>query len=334
MKISVHFFTRKPNGFFFSIEELFETIQQNLSTKVFIENHVMPFASTGLIYRIKNIVFAKRVKGFINHITGDIHYIAIFLPRRSTILTIHDCGELEKHTGLRKLILWLFWFYLPVKKLKYVTTISEATKRDLLSYVKTDPDKIRVIPNCVIGNFKYSSAPFNAGKPTILQIGVTPNKNIERVAAALRGIPCLLKIIGTPSKEQIHALKTNGIEFTWQAGLTRLQIIDAYEACDFVVFVSLLEGFGLPIIEAQATGKPVITSNTSAMPETAGAGACLINPYSVDDIRSGILKIINNSAYREQLITSGLENSKRFSPQVVAEAYLKLYKQVQPGSDQ
>ena len=93
-----------------------------------------------------------------------------------------------------------------------------------------------------------------------------------------------------------------------------------------ISFCSLLEGFGLPILEAQATGRPVITSNLSSMPEVAGNGALLVDPYDVNAIRKGILRIIQDGALRENLIVKGLENVKRFSPQKVADAYVELYR--------
>ena len=98
--------------------------------------------------------------------------------------------------------------------------------------------------------------------------------------------------------------------------------------CDMVIFVSLIEGFGLPIIEAQATGRPVVTSNISAMPETAGDGACLVDPYNIKDIRKGVLKVINDTDYRNSLINHGIKNVNRFLPEVIAAYYLTLYKRV------
>ena len=69
-----------------------------------------------------------------------------------------------------------------------------------------------------------------------------------------------------------------------------------------LTFVSTYEGFGLPILESQATGRPVVTSNVSSMPEVAGDAACLVNPYDADSIREGILRVINDDAYRKDLM--------------------------------
>ncbi|MGN6492505.1 MAG: glycosyltransferase [Agriterribacter sp.] len=326
--MEVQFFIRKPNNIFFSIEELFEAICKELQNEIIFRNNIMPYKGTGIINRMKNILFSVKKCGKINHITGDIHYLGIFLPRKNTILTIHDCGELDKQKGFKRVILWLFWFYLPVKRLKYITVISETTKARLLRHVNTNPDKIQVIPNCLIGNYTTGDKTFNNIKPIILQVGVTPNKNLERVAAALESIPCVLRIIGVPSSEQLIVLAKYKIDFEWVTSLSREQVLEEYKNCDFVIFVSLLEGFGLPIIEAQATGKVIITSNINPMASTAGEGACLVDPFTVEEIRKGVLKVINDAEYRKRLTTIGEQNYKRFLPSAIASQYLRLYKNI------
>lgn len=327
-KLEIQFFSRKKNPAFFSIEELFEAIQQRLAPHLAFQNHIMPYESTGIKNRWLNGLFAKEHKGEINHITGDIHYLALFLPRRNTILTIHDCGELDKMKGIKKFILWLFWFYLPVRRLQYITVISEATRTHLLRYVKTDPNKIVVIPNCLIGKYSISERPFNTEKPVILLVGITPNKNIERITAALQNIPCTLMVIGKLNEVQVGFLSRYQIEFRYKSGLTRQEVISEFAACDMLVFPSLLEGFGLPIIEAQASGKPVVTSNIDPMLSTAGGGACFVDPYSINDIRRGVLKVIRDENYRRYIIDRGIENSKRFDPDQVAKQYIEVYKEV------
>jgi glycosyltransferase involved in cell wall biosynthesis len=93
-----------------------------------------------------------------------------------------------------------------------------------------------------------------------------------------------------------------------------------------VVFASLYEGFGLPILEAQAMGRPVITSNFGAMREAAGDGALLVDPYSVEAIRAAILRVKNEPGLREDLIAKGLRNAANFSADAVAMKYAQIYR--------
>jgi glycosyltransferase involved in cell wall biosynthesis len=108
--------------------------------------------------------------------------------------------------------------------------------------------------------------------------------------------------------------------------LTDGELVAAYQRCDMVVFVSLYEGFGLPILEAQAMGRPVITSNFGAMREAAGDGALLVDPYSVEEIRAAIMRIRNEPGLREELVRKGRENAERFRADAIALKYAQIYR--------
>ena len=85
----------------------------------------------------------------------------------------------------------------------------------------------------------------------------------------------------------------------------------------------------MPILEAQATGRPVVTSNVASMPDVAGDAACLVDPFSTDAIRDGVLRVIDDADYREELVRRGFENVKRFHPDVIADAYYSLYRKIE-----
>ena len=105
-------------------------------------------------------------------------------------------------------------------------------------------------------------------------------------------------------------------------------LISFYNVAKVFVYPSLYEGFGLPILEAQACGCPVITSNVSSMPEVAGESAILVDPYNVEEIASAIHKVSLDKNLRDNLIQKGFENCKRFSWQRCAEETLKVYEEV------
>jgi glycosyltransferase involved in cell wall biosynthesis len=122
---------------------------------------------------------------------------------------------------------------------------------------------------------------------------------------------------------------TTGLPVVRELGrLTDGELVAAYRRCDVVVFASLYEGFGLPILEAQAMGRPVITSNFGAMKEAAGDGALLVDPRSVEEIRAAILRIKNEPGLREELVRKGRENAERFRADAIALKYAEIYRAV------
>jgi glycosyltransferase involved in cell wall biosynthesis len=197
-----------------------------------------------------------------------------------------------------------------------------------LSHVACPSDKIRVIHDCVSSEFQPVDTSFNRDCPRILFVGTSPNKNLERTAEAITGIECRLVIVGRLSSEQREKLEAHHVAFESLVNLADEELRREYERCDLLVFPSTYEGFGLPIVEAQAVGKPVVTSNLSSMPEVAGAGACLVDSWSTESIRKGVLRVIRDDSYRNQLVAEGFRNVQRFQPEAVANEYAKLYREM------
>ncbi len=325
------FFQRRSFAHQFSIEKVFAGIRQELGKEksVTVELKVMPYFSTGILPRLRNIWWARQHQGDINHITGDVHYIALGLTKRKTILTIHDLNFLNQPKLLTRWFLKLFWITFPLKRVSYVTVISEATREDLLNRVAFPKERTRVIPNYYDRSFHSVPKEFNAQQPRILQIGTKANKNLPRLIRALEGVPCHLIIVGAESITIQEELRSAKISFTWLQNLSEDQLKEQYTLSDIVSFVSTIEGFGMPILEAQATGRAVVTSNISSMPEVAGNAACYVDPLDSVAIRKGILKVIEDSSYRNDLIEKGYANLKRFELTKVAEMYLDLYQVAQ-----
>jgi glycosyltransferase involved in cell wall biosynthesis len=115
------------------------------------------------------------------------------------------------------------------------------------------------------------------------------------------------------------------IEYNCSVNLDLEALISKYKEADIVTFVSIHEGFGLPIIEANAIGRVVLTSNISSMPEIGGDAAYYVDPYDVSSIRAGIMELIRNDNKRNQLVANGLGNINRFDPKFIAEKYSILY---------
>lgn len=218
--------------------------------------------------------------------------------------------------------------FLPVKLASRTVCITEATKKKILKYVKSR--KILVITHHVVAKgFVYTPYVFNVKNPTILQIGATYQKNLETTILALRGIKCQLRVIKKMSEKQHTLAKACRLNYSNAYNLTDEQIIEEYVKADIVVFPSLYEGFGMPIIEAQAIGRPVITSDLDPMNWVAGENALLLrDPKNVSELSCAIKYLIVDKKGRENIIREGLKNVKRFSINKVVADYITLYNEI------
>jgi len=329
MRVSLIF--RRPIEGFYSIESYFDRVRASLlRAGVEVESCVSPFVSQGLFNRLGIIRFASRCRGDVVHITGDIHFAALGTDPARTRVTVHDCGRLHQLRGWKRELLRHFWFRLPLRRAAAITVISEAVREDLLRWVPDlEPARIHVIPVSISPDYVYSPRPFAGHCPRILQVGTAPNKNIPRLAQALRGVACTLVVIGRLGDEQRQELNANGIEVEHHWGLSDQQVLDLYRGSDLLAFVSTLEGFGMPILEAQSLGRPVVTSNCASMPSVAGGAAVLVDPLSVSSIREGVLRVIEDGDLRAALIERGLHNVRRFDADAIAARYLDLYRSLQ-----
>lgn len=327
-KIHVNFIFRKQQHSYYSVERVFADVKKKLSSKIIQRDLYLPYFSRGIFDRIRNIQYCRKYSKQINHITGDVNYLAAFLPPQSTVLTILDCVYQFNTSGFKRWFIWFFWYYLPVRKCRHVTAISEFSKQETVKITGVNPAKIQVIYVALPEGFEPYYKVFNSECPVILHVGNSPNKNLNNLILALNGINCELWVVGSLTDENILKLKDNKVRYQNYIGLNDAELIDLYRKCDIVSFVSLYEGFGMPVIEGQAIGRPVITSNRGSLPEVAGEAALVITePEEPEAISEGIRKIISNSDFREQLIAEGFENVKRFDCRKLAAQYEEIYTQ-------
>ena len=329
-KIKVNYFQRKPRqGFNFSIEFIFNDVRAKLSDRIKSKVFISSCYNQGIFTKIINIVQAAlRQNKDVNHITGETHFLNMLMRKKNVILTIHDCGMVHRKTGLSKTIIKWLYIILPSRKAAIVTANSEVTKNEILNIVGLDPDKIRVIPVAVNQQLKPNTKAFNKSKPVILQIGTGYNKNINRLIEAIQPINCKLVIIGRLSEKILELLANAKIDFENRYNLSEEELLQEYHSADIISFISTFEGFGMPIVEANSIERVVITSNLSSMPEVAGNAAYLVDPYNVEEIRTGILKLINDENLRTTLIKNGRLNKLRFDGNKIADMYFELYREI------
>jgi glycosyltransferase involved in cell wall biosynthesis len=332
MRVTIFF--RKPRPGAQSIEELFDTILQVFGDTSNYQKVHMPYVKANLMGIAGNLRHCWEYRNGLCHITGDTHYVALATGRRS-VLTIHDSYSVLQGSIFKKLLLKILWFWLPALIVKRITTISDKSKRELAQIIPFARHKIRVIPNpynpkLLEGDVRMDEDHItNTAKPILLHLGTKSNKNLERTIVAMAGLPYKLYIIGKLSAEQADLLSQHKVDFRSYYNLPYSEVAILYHQCRAVCFASLYEGFGMPIIEAQLVGKPVITSDIDPMPWVAGKeGAHFVNPYDVQQIRAAIIKVMDDANYRNSLVERGLKNVQRFEPTKIASMYEEVYREV------
>jgi len=325
-RMKVVYFHRKPRRENYSIEGVFKNVRNNLPTEVQWEVKELSCLSNGILRRLYISLEAALYQKGINHITGDVNFIAIFLSRKRTVLTMHDIGFMNHPKRLKRFFLYWFWLVFPIRCATITTTVSIATKKEIERYLKREMASIKVIYVPISPAFSSSPKAFNKNEPVILQIGTKDNKNVHRLIRALQGIRCKLDIIGSLDDALLKELTECKINFESSKGLSEAEVVEKYRRADIVVFVSTYEGFGMPIVEANTVGRVVVTSNILSMPEIAGNAAHLVDPFDINSIRAGIVKVIEDDEYREQLIANGFLNKNRFNAEKIAEQYTAIYR--------
>ena len=311
-----------------SIERVFGILADKMERQGLSVVHArLPYSNNALGI-LANLLLFRHPPADIYHITGHVHYIALRLPPERPVLTVHDLGILRNRTGVRRGIIKKLFFDWPFRRLRYITAISEATKLEMIEKTDCEPAKITVINDPLDPKMQSAHDAFRTEKPIILLIGTAPHKNLEKVVQAVAGLSCRLIIVGIISSDLTNLLKDLGIEFENAEAKNDEQLYSIYRRSDLVVFCSTFEGFGLPIIEAQAMGIPLITSDLAPMNQIAGDEAVLVDSYDVSEIRNAIERVISDPELRLSLVTNGRENVKRFDSEKIAGEYVQLYRRI------
>ncbi|MGD0201384.1 MAG: glycosyltransferase family 1 protein [Bryobacteraceae bacterium] len=293
-----------------------------------------------------------------------------FLMPRPYVVTIHDMGSLlfgdrkQVRTGLR-----LFLFRRGLLRAEQVIAVSAATERDVENVLGVPSSRVRQIYDAPDPRFAREPALGDAASPSdvqsaerqrileryqinypfILYAGaVRPQKNIPRLVEAFAVLRSDLEqhplykdlrliIIGDEISKypalRRAVIKTRVEKLVRFLGFVPFETLRVFfEAASVFVFPSLYEGFGLPPLEAMASGTPVVTSSVSSLPEVAGDAAVLVNPENVFDIARGIREVLLDDALRATLIRRGYAQARRFSWETTARQVLEIYREVAQAS--
>lgn len=248
------------------------------------------------------------------------------------ITTVHDFTYEKYRKGLAR---WVHSWqkFRAMRKSDIVVCISENTKRDVLYYCpKIDRNKIRIIYNGVSTDYKVvDTNKYNYLGEYVVFVGSRqPYKQFELVVKALKNTPYKLAIVGgkLSEKETRFVDENLGIDKYVQFGyLSNGELNELYNQAVCLAYPSSYEGFGIPVLEAQRAGCPVIAYNASSIPEIIGDTPLLLDELSVSAFLDK-LDILKDNERRNTIISLGLENSKRFSWEKMGEEYVSLYKGV------
>jgi glycosyltransferase involved in cell wall biosynthesis len=265
------------------------------------------------------------------------HYVVSPLVSCPTVVTIHDCIHLRFPQYLPNRAAYLYaraFMTIAARRARRVLTVSHASKDDILRYLKVPEAKVEVIYNAPDERLATPPTEDEIGRvrerflltsPFVLYTGnIKPHKNVDRLIEAFsilrrRGVDGVkLLIIGDEMSKypnlrrlvhrfQLHQ-QVRFLGFVPDATLAVL-----YRLAAVFVFPSLYEGFGLPPLEAMASGTPVITSNVSSLPEVVGDAALLIDPMDAGAVADGMARVLGDAALRAELIRRGHERVKAFS---------------------
>jgi glycosyltransferase involved in cell wall biosynthesis len=277
------------------------------------------------------------------------------------VLTVHDLLEHMYGSRGASSVRRSLHFYLTrrvLRKAARVIAVSQFTRNEIEKLLAIPDARIEVVYNAIDERFLHGHATeadrelisqrYQVNYPFILYAGaIRPHKNVVRIIEAFSALKSELQkeqqlpdlkliIIGDDLSSHPRLRRTvvrsgvqNDVRFLGFVPIEVLRIF--YDVAKVFVFPSLYEGFGLPPLEAMAHGTPVVTSNTSSLPEVVGNAALLVNPENVFEIRRGLQRALLDSALREQMKQRGYEQAQRFSWTNSVSRILEIYREVADG---
>ena len=280
------------------------------------------------------------------------YVLPLFLPCRS-VLTIHDILFESNPEFFPKFHRKLLKFFVPIsaKRSHRIISVSEFTKNQIIKYYNISPEKITVIHEAASRQFTpirnkdfiFSQLMrYGIRKRYVLFVGrVEPRKNIHGLLEAFNHMGrrnhrdlCLV-IVGNQDRifqstelaKSIKDIRVNS-DVIFTGGVSEQDLSILYNGAEVLVYPAFAEGFGLPVLEAMACGTPVVTSNTTSLPEIAGDAALLVNPYSTREIGECLERVLKDRQLRRELTRKGLQRAKKFQWREASMKTIEVYREL------
>ncbi len=283
------------------------------------------------------------------------HYVLPWVVPCRAVVTIHDIIHLLYPEYLPNRLAFFYAEWMIRRSLQRgdrIIAVSHNTRADLLQYFNVDGAKIEVIHNGIDDSFRQTQTreeidltlrELGIERPYLLFVGnPKPHKNLDNVVKAyaralqLQDFPHRLVCVGD----------RDGMEFKIRQRAEQLGIRErirllghlpqealpkVYQGAELFLYPTLYEGFGLPVVEAMASGTPVITSNTSSLKEIGAGYANLVNPLDIDGMARAILQCVRDEEYRVSLRKLGRRRAQDFRCDFMAQKTLEIYRQTIAG---
>lgn len=257
------------------------------------------------------------------------------------IATLHDANHLAlpSHYGPAQAAYYRLVVAPRARRARALITVSEFSRSELARHLGLDPYRLQVIHNGVDSRFKPAGAQeitaFKASKGLpeafVLVVGNDKaHKNLERVAAIADDLPVSVVLLCGRGAAARFGFPERTVELD-QVEETDLPLL--YASAEALLFPSYYEGFGLPAVEAMASGCPVIASAAGSLPEVCGKAALLVDPSSTPAWKDAVNRVLRDRAFRSSLIERGLERAVRYAWDACAQQTLAVYRRVLEGRD-
>lgn len=273
------------------------------ATEVYDEDFFQPIKLKGNPVSIFDVIKLTIYLVFNKNFFFSPGFNAPFFFLHRTAITIHDLNhiDVDANTSFLKKLYYNIVLKRACRKAALIFTVSEFSKGRIVDWSGINPDKVKVVYNGVSSAFHKDVQPYLPGFPYIFIVGNRKlHKNEDRALRAFaqadidKNIHVLFS--GKPSDQLVSTAKELQIEdrVKFLGRLSEDELASTYKGALCLLFPSLYEGFGLPVIEAMACGTPVITSNTTSLAEISDDSCILVNPLSITEISKAIEKATSN----------------------------------------